>query len=71
MEFKIDLANDSFSHWSNNNGFEVFKSVDNKIYLIYSNNNKAIISYDIINKKKLTEINDAHNKNITNLTYFR
>ena len=69
MQFITDIANDSFSKLGNNNGFEVFKSIDNKIYLIYSNNNRAIISYDLINKKKLTEIKSAHNKNITNFRY--
>jgi len=68
MEFSEDLVNDSFNEYSNS-GFVVFKSIDNKIYLIYSNNNKSLISYDIINKKKLTEIKNAHNQNITSYKY--
>ena len=68
MEFLEDLVNDSFNNYSNS-GFVVFKSIDNKIYLIYSNNNKSIISYDIIKKQKLTEINNAHNENITSYRY--
>ena len=68
MEFLEDLANDSFNNF-NNSGFIVFKSIDKKIYLIYSNNNKSIISYDIINKKKLSEIKNAHNENITSYRY--
>ena len=68
MEFLEDLLNDSFNTYSNS-GFVVFKSIDNKIYLIYSNNNKSFISYDIINKKKLIEIKNANNQNITGCEY--
>ena len=50
MEFLADLVNDSLNTFSDS-GFVVFKSIDNRIYLIYSNNNKSIISYDIKNKK--------------------
>ena len=51
MEFLEDLVNDSFNKYSKK-GFVIFQSIYNKIYLIYSNNNKSMISYDVINKKK-------------------
>lgn len=69
MEFLGDLANNSFNSY-NCNGFVVFKSIDDKIYLIYSNNNKSIISYDILNKKIFTEIKNAHNENITSYRHY-
>ena len=68
MEFIADLVNDSFNTFSDS-GFVVFKSIDNRIYLIYSNNNKSIISYDIKNKKKINEIKNAHDRNITSYKY--
>ncbi len=68
MEFLANLVNDSLNTLTDS-GFVVFKSIDNRIYLIYSNNNKSIISYDIKNKKKINEIKNAHNRNITSYKY--
>ena len=51
MEFLANLVNDSLNTLPDS-GFVIFKSIDNRIYLIYSNNNKSIISYDIKNIKK-------------------
>ena len=68
--FLKQLTNDSYSdyNWIENT-FTVFKSLDDNIYLIYSNKNKAIICYNIIDNKKLIEIKNAHNKYITSFRY--
>jgi len=38
------------------NTFDVFKSINNIFYLIYSNKNKLLICYDLKNQKIVTEI---------------
>ena len=69
--FKV-IANDSYKHsyWSANidNTFTIFKSIDAIFYLIYSKIN-SIINYDILHYKKISEIKNAHNSQITNLRH--
>jgi len=36
---------------------------------IYGNNEKSIISYNLINKEKINEIKNAHQKHITNIRH--
>ncbi len=84
-EFKTDpikisyqgkITKDSYAYSSSclsrlDNTFTVFKSnFDNKIYLIYANINKSIISYDLIGGKKINELKNAHKSNITNFRYY-
>ena len=57
-------------YWLDNT-FTAFKSINNILYLVYSNPKKSIISYDLINNKKINEIKEAHNEQITNFrNYF-
>ena len=65
FECSIDLIEDAYSFLSENT-FCVFKSINNIFYLIYTDKKKSIISYNIMNYKKLHEIKNAHNKNISN-----
>ena len=62
--------NDAFSLCSLDNIFSVFNSINNILYLIYSKENKSIIIFDIINKVKICEIKNAHNKVITNFRHY-
>ena len=39
-------------------------------YIIYTNENRSIISYDLINNKKINEIKNAHSELITNLRHY-
>jgi len=70
----IELSNtfnlNSFIDSYMDNSFTVFKSKDKILYLIYSNKNKSIISYNLINNKKITEVKNAHNEYISNLRYY-
>ena len=70
IEYLYDIVNDSYSNLLLSNTFSVFKSINDILYLIYSNENKSIILYNIINNKKIKELRNAHNKNITNIRYF-
>ena len=51
------------------NTFEVFKSKENILFLIYINKYNSIISYDLIRNQKINEIKKAHSSLITNLRY--
>ena len=61
---------DSFSCSFLDNIFTSFKSIDNIFYLIYANKNKSILSYNIIDNKKINEIKNAHKNYITNFRYY-
>ena len=66
-----DIINDSYIHqkikgrYSYINTFNVFKSINNILYLIYSTINNSIISFNLINNNKLNEIKRSHKKPIT------
>ena len=68
--FLNDLVIDSYSNNWTINKFIVFKSFNNILYLIYSNNNKSIISYNIIDNKKINEIKNAHKDYISSFRYY-
>ena len=68
--FSKDLVIDSYSNNWTIDKFIVFKSFNNILYLIYSNNNKSIISYNIIDNKKINEIKNAHIEYISCFRYY-
>ena len=49
--------------------FCIFKSIDKILYLIYINKKNSIISYNIIDNKKINEIKKAHNNYISSIKY--
>ena len=65
-----EIKTDSYACTNLDNMFSVFKSINNILYLIYSNKYNSIISYDLINEKIVTEIKKCHNQNISNLRHF-
>ena len=65
-----NLTNNSFAYGWLGNIFCIFKSLNNILFLIYTDKNKSIISYDLINYKKINHIKNAHNFQITNFQYF-
>ena len=70
IEYFGDLTEDSYVDYSFDNSFTVFNSINDILYLIYSNKDKSIISYDIINNIRLNEIKNAHNGLITNFRHY-
>ena len=64
------LIDDSNCLYWLDNTFTSFKSINNILYIIYSNKNKSIISYNLINNKKICEIKEAHNEQITNFRHY-
>ena len=65
-----DLINDSYSFCYLDNTFIVFKSINNILCIIYTDKNISIISYDLIDNKKINTIKKAHNKCITNFRHY-
>ena len=70
MKCLFDVTKDSCAQMGYNNTFTVFKSLNNILCIIYSNENNSIISYDLDKKKLITEIKNSHNKIITNFRYY-
>jgi len=70
FKYLKDLVNDAYTHLYIDNTFILFKSIDDLIYIIYSNNKKSIIAYNLIDNKKIIEIKNAHNENITNFRHY-
>ena len=68
--YSKDIVIDSYANFSLDNTFITFKSKHQILYLVYSNKNKSIISYDIINNKKVKEIKNAHDEYIINFRYY-
>ena len=68
--FLNDLINNCYTYYPFlDNTFCVFNSVNDILYLIYANQDKSIISYNIIDNKKINEIKKAHNSYITNFRH--
>ena len=71
-EFKFlkNLVTDSYGSLFIGNIFITFISTNNIFFLIYSNQKKSIISYDLINFKKINEVKNAHNSMIANFNHY-
>ena len=50
--------------------FCAFNSINNIIYLIYIVNDTSIVFYDLVDKKKIIEIKNAHKESIYTLKHF-
>ena len=70
MIFLKDFVIDSYSNNWLIDKFIVFKSFNSILYLIYSDNNKSIISYNIIDNKKINEIKNVHKDYISSFRYY-
>lgn len=64
-----EIVNDAYNFEGVINAFCVFQSIDNLLYIVYTTRFKSIISFNIINNKKIKEIKNAHSDKITNFTY--
>ena len=70
IKFLKNITKDSYSNCLLDNTFILFNSINGILYLIYSSENKSIISYNLNNNKKLTEIKKAHNDYISNFRHY-
>ena len=72
FHFFKNIVEDSYSSDGINifsETFNLFISVDNIFYLIYTNKNRSIILFDLINNQKISEIKNAHSNGITSFKY--
>ena len=69
IKFSKFLTTDSYSNGFLINTFISFQSINNIIYLIYSNNCNSIIFFDLINNQKLNETKNAHDHPIFNFRH--
>ena len=71
IKYYTDLTKDSYCQYSFlDNIFNVFKSIDSILYLVYTNDKKSIIFFDLINNQKVNEIQKAHEWSISNFRHF-
>ena len=70
IQYSKSLTSDSYAHYALDNTFCIFKSINDILYIIYSNKNKSIISYNFITNQKISEIKNAHNDYITNFRHY-
>ena len=68
--FLNNIINDSYSNYRFMDTFCVFTSINNILYLIYSNENNSIISFNLIDNKKINIIRNAHDKYICSFRHF-
>ena len=64
------IEEESYINENLDNSFVVFNSINKILYIIYSTNGKSIISFDLNNFQKISEINGSHNKCITNFKHY-
>ena len=69
IKFSNFLTTDSYSNGFLINTFISFQSINNIIYLIYTNNKNSIIYFNLINNQKLNETKNAHDHPIFNFRH--
>ena len=65
-----EMTKDSYSGTNLDNTYNIFKSINNKYYLVYANENKSIICYDLNEQTIIKELKNYHNEYITNIRYY-
>ena len=65
-----NLVEYAYSKINMDNIFCIFKSINDILYLIYTNYQKSIISYNLIDNRKINEIKNAHKKFIINSRHY-
>ena len=70
IKLSSDIVQDSYAYDNLDNSFTVFKSINDILYLIYTNANKSIICFDLENNKKIKEVISKHNQYITNFRHY-
>ena len=64
------LKYDSFSFYSLDNTFSIFKSISDNFYIVYSDANKSLITFHLDDSKRINEIKNAHNEYISNIRHY-
>ena len=70
VKFLRNLTDDLNYSLLIDNIFLVFNSIENILQLIYYNQNNFIVSLDLINNQKISQIKNEHNKFVTNFRHY-
>lgn len=70
LKFMKNLVDDAYCRINLDNTFLIFESINNILYLVYSNKNKSIIIFDLIKEYKIKETKNCHDEEITNFSHF-
>ena len=70
IKYLFDITKDSFTYSGLDNTFSVFKTINNFLYLIYSNEEQSIICINLNNNQKICEIKKPHKNMISNFIYY-
>ena len=70
IKYIKDVSKDSFIYFTLDNTFSVFESIDDILFLIYSNKDNSIIAYNIFDNKIIKEKENAHDDYITNIRHY-
>ena len=69
ISFLRNITKDSYTNGILDNTFILFNSINDLLYLIYSKRN-SIISFNLNNNKKINEIKNAHDEDISNFRHY-
>ena len=70
LKLFCEVTKNSYGCFDLDNTFDVFRTVNDLLMLVYSTKSKSIICYDLVNFCILTEIKRSHNTFITNIRHF-
>ena len=70
LNYEFNICDDANDNEENSNTFTVFESINKLFYLIYITKNNSIISYDLINKQIIAEINISHTGVIAHIKHY-
>ena len=70
ISFIKDLTIDSYAFSYLNNSFTIINSINNILFIIYTNGYKSIISYNLIKNQIMSVIKNAHDETITSFRSF-
>ena len=70
IEFVRDITEDTYAVSNTDHSFVIFKSINDLLYIIYSNIAKSLLCYDLEKKRKIKELKNYHNQFISSFRHF-
>ena len=70
IKFVRDITEDTYAVSNIDHSFVIFKSINDLLYIIYSNIAKSLLCYDLEKKRKIKELKNYHNQYISSFRHF-
>ena len=70
IKYLFDVTENAFTYSGLDNSFAVFKTINNLLYLIYSNEFNSIICINLENLQKVSEMKNCHKSHIGNFIFY-